>query len=136
MKLKTADFALWMEKQKKVLFRCNPLKGCISRNRLFAHSLTQFLHKVSCQKPCWDQARLSSLVKKQVADQPNQFSKLVQSWSKSTSSVLQPPSASIDLLLFQEEKECGLLHLQEEPIIGLLHLQGEQLVRLLHLQEE
>ena len=58
---------------------------------------SQFLHKVSYQKPCWDQARLSSLVKKQVADQPNQFSALFRSLSKCTSSVLHPLSASISL---------------------------------------
>ena len=28
---------------------------------------SQFLQKLSCQKPCWDQARLSGLVNKQVA---------------------------------------------------------------------
>ena len=27
----------------------------------------RFLQKLGCQKPCWDQARLSSLVNKQVA---------------------------------------------------------------------
>ena len=30
-----------------------------------------FLQKLCCQKPCWDQARLSSLVNKQVAQSPH-----------------------------------------------------------------
>ena len=114
---------------------------------------SQFLHKMSCQKPCWDQARLSSLVNKQVADQPNQFSNLVQSSSKSTSSVLHPLSASISLhrppslpggarmwtssshgganiwtSSPQEERNGGLLHLQEERLVGPLHPQLERKV--------
>ena len=35
----------------------------LSKQRL--HKLC-FLHKLGCQKPCWDQTRLSSLVNKQV----------------------------------------------------------------------
>ena len=31
------------EKSAKTFFRCNPLKGCISRNRIFTHSLTHSL---------------------------------------------------------------------------------------------
>ena len=41
----------------------NPTLVLPSEQRL--HKL-QFLQELGCQKPCWDQARLSSLVNKQV----------------------------------------------------------------------
>ena len=41
----------------------NPTVVLPSQQRL--HELC-FLQKMGCQKPCWDQARLSSLVNKQV----------------------------------------------------------------------
>ena len=122
---------------------------------------SQFLHKVSCQKFCWDQARLSSLINKQVADQPNQFSNLVQSSSKSTSSVFHPLSASISLHrppslpggarmwtssshgganIWTSSPPGGAVSKtsspQEERNGGLLHLQEERLVGPLHPQVE
>ena len=45
----------------------NPIVVLPSKQML--HKL-QFLQKLGCQKPCWDQARLSSLVNKQVVFRP------------------------------------------------------------------
>ena len=41
-------------------------KPCGSQSQQRLHK-SQFLQKVGCQKPCWDQAGLFSLVNKQVA---------------------------------------------------------------------
>ena len=43
-----------------------------SQQRLY---ILQFLHKLSCHKPCWHQARLSSLVNKHVAHTQKCFKK-------------------------------------------------------------
>ena len=51
----------------------------------------QFLQKVGCQKPCWDQARLSSLVNKQVAN----MSAMVLNWAMGHGSVPCQPLFSL-----------------------------------------
>ena len=66
----------------------------------------QFLQKLSCQKPCWDRARLSSLVNKQVAWQ-ELLPELVWEWQNKLTD--RPSALYMPQCLYQPIPSLGLV---------------------------
>ena len=78
---------------------------------------SQFLQKLTCQKPYWDQARLSSLVNKQVVSPPPPG--LVQQQHRAVrgdqDGHQRPPARQQRLVARQQRLSARLLARQQRP---------------------